>query len=54
MDVIAELAEEMRLYENTEKSEEAENIRRCIAMLGKNYREVSCIFPALYKAVFNR
>lgn len=40
MDVIAELAEEMRLYENTEKSEEAENIRRCIAMLGKNYREV--------------
>lgn len=40
MDVVAELAEEMRLYENAEKTEEAENIRRCIAMLGRNYRDV--------------
>lgn len=40
MNVVTELAEEMRLYENMEKTEEAENMRRCVAMLSKNYREV--------------
>ena len=40
MDVTAELAEEASLYEAAEKSEDAENIRRCVSMLTKNYREV--------------
>lgn len=40
MDVTTELAEEARLYEAAEKSEDAENIRRCVSMLTKNYREV--------------
>ena len=40
MDITAELAEEAMLYEAVEKSEDAENIRRCVSMLTKNYREV--------------
>ncbi len=40
MDITAELAEEAMLYESVEKSEDAENIRRCVSMLTKNYREV--------------
>ena len=40
INIVAELAEESRLYESMEKGEEAENIRRCVGMLSKNYREV--------------
>lgn len=40
MDIAAELAEEARLYEEVEKTEESEKIRRCVSMLSKNYREV--------------
>lgn len=40
MDVVAELAEETWLYEGVEKTQEAEKIRRCVAMLSRNYREV--------------
>lgn len=40
IDVVCEQAEDKELFEEIEKSEEAENIRRCLAMLTENYREV--------------
>lgn len=40
MDTVSELAEEERLFECIEKGEEAENIRRCVGLLTKKYREV--------------
>lgn len=40
IDVVTEFAEEMRLYESLEKIDETENIRRCVGLLSKNYREV--------------
>ncbi len=40
INIIAEPAEETELYEAVEKSDDAENIRRCVSMLTKNYREV--------------
>lgn len=40
MDAAYEKASEDNIYENIEKTEDAENIRRCVAMLTKNYREV--------------
>ncbi len=44
MDVIAEIPHDIAIYENIEKSEDAENIRRCLAYLTKLYREVMVRF----------
>lgn len=40
IDIISEQAEDNEIFEEIEKSEEAESIRRCLAMLTENYREV--------------
>ena len=40
IDVISEQAEDNEIFEEIERSQEAENIRRCLAMLTENYREV--------------
>ena len=40
IDVVCEQAEDKELFEEIEKSEEAEKIRRCLAMLTEKYREV--------------
>lgn len=40
IDVVREQAAEDSIFENIEKTEDAEKIRRCVAMLTKNYREV--------------
>lgn len=40
IDVVCEQTDDSDLFEKIEESEEAESIRRCLAMLTKNYREV--------------
>lgn len=44
IDVISETAQDDQLYERLENSEDAENIRRCLAYLTKLYREIMVRF----------